>query len=157
MKMKHTFAVGYLSGKMDQSVYYPAPGENFSVVRKLVYPTLTANNHNKGAIMKNLRLLWLDCDPGYVADGVLYASRYYSENKSLPNLQIPVNNSFGNFVRMLWAWYKEDPLHIDLLTVTVADIVTMDADIRTWSRAIGAGYLPGIDLFSDLDNDISGT
>jgi hypothetical protein len=132
----------------------PAPSRTFSIARFYRYPTITEDNHTKGKIMSNLATVWAAAAEGYRTDGQTYASRYYSENLQQQDELIPVNNSFGNFVRGMWAWKASDPTHIDLENVTVADIVSADANTRTFARMVEAGFLPIIQVSSDLNTNI---
>lgn len=154
MKVVHNPAHAFMRGQSQGYVFGPAPSRTFSLVRSYVYPKITEHNHDMGKIMMNLKLVWDDATPEYRGDGALYASRYYSENQELPDQKIPVNNSFGNFVRAMFAWQASDPTHVELETVTAADIISTDAEVRTWARAVEAGFLPLILLYTDLTESI---
>jgi hypothetical protein len=155
MKVKHTQGTAYWLGRTHDTVYFPAPNETFSLSRLRVMPLLTANNHMKGTIMKNLASVWRLANGDYRTDWGTYAKRYSAENQTLPNLKLPPNNGFAWFVQAMWNWYHSDELHIDLTTITVADIVTMDADIRTVQTTVSMMWVPMISLYSDLSADIS--
>jgi len=71
-----------------------------------------------------------------------------------PLARHPVAGPFALFVKMMYAWQASDPTHIDLATVTIADIVALDAEVRTIARAVTAGFLPIIPLYADLTADI---
>jgi hypothetical protein len=43
---------------------------------------------------------------------------------------------------------------VDLATVTIGDIITLDADVRTIARAVDGGFLKSLSLYSDLSADI---
>lgn len=155
MKVIHSPSIRFMRGRESGSVYYEAPGQNFSIKRNYVYPTLTADNHTKGSKVKNLAYeIWPLASIEWKADLATYASRYYAENLNGPNYAIPVNNSFGNLVKMMFAYEASDPTHVDLETITVADIVALDAEVRTIARAIVAGFLPLISVFNDLTSGI---
>ena len=149
-KVKHSQLVDFMSGRVDGSVLYAAPGQRFSISRQYIYPRLNANNHQKGLIMQNLAAVWALCHEDYKTDGQNYANRYYTEHLDDPHMKIPVNNNFGQWVKMCFAWYASDPEHIDLAEFTIADAVALDSDIRTWSRAVSAGFLPAINTYDDL-------
>lgn len=151
MKVIHTALVRFMTGKYSNAVLYRAPSENFSIQRNYVYPKITPNNQDKGAMLQNVaKSVWKTADAGYKADFKTYASRYYQENLNLPNYGVPVNNSFGLFYKAMWQWYFSDPAHVDLKTVITADIVSMDSEMQTVKRAIDAGFLPLINEYSDL-------
>lgn len=155
MKVVHTFSVANLRGKQDNSVYYPSPSEKFSIVRKFVYPTITAHNNLMGTKMANLRNIWNTCNPLYQADLIWYAGHFYSENKDLPNFGIPLNNGFAALVKAAFAWEATDPETIDLTTVTVADIVLLNEGMLTVKSMVDDGYLPTVEGFETLTQLIS--
>jgi len=158
MKVIHSSLVLYMSGRNSGSVLYPSPSKKFSIQRNYVYPTLNANNHLKGSEYKNVaNAVWPNISPGYRNDMKTYAQRFYSENKDLPNYVIPVNNSFGQFMRLMYNWRDTDPETVDLATVTAADIFALEPDFMTVQDAIDAGLLPAIENYSDLDENIDPT
>jgi hypothetical protein len=63
-------------------------------------------------------------------------------------------SAYNFFMKLMYAWQESDPEHVDLSTVTIADIVAMDADVRTVARAIGAMYLRRVRPYADLTSDI---
>ena len=158
MKVIHSSLVLYMSGRNSGSVLYPSPSKKFSIQRNYVYPTLTANNHLKGSEYKNVaNAVWPGINPAYITDMQTYAQRFYSENRDLPNYVIPVNNSFGQFMRLMYNWRDSDPETVDLSTVTAADIFALEPDFMTVEAAILAGFLPTIDTFDDLTASIDPT
>jgi len=104
--------------------------------------------------MKNLAMVWAASDVDYRGDGALYAAAYYSENQELPDMGIPANNNFSLWIKAMFAWYESDPTHVDLSTVTVPDIIALDADVRTWARIVGMGWLIEVEGYAALTNDI---
>jgi len=144
-----------MEGRNSGAVLYAAPSKKFSIQRNYVYPTLTANNHQKGAEYKNLAQgVWANASVAYKGDFAIYASRFYSENKDLPNNKIPVNNAFGQFVRGMYNWRDSDPQTVDLETVTVADMVALDTEMQTVATAVAMGWLPIVETYLDLDSPI---
>jgi hypothetical protein len=153
-KWKHSQPYLFVSGQIDDSVFYAAPGQLFSISRGYKYPTLTANNHIKGAEMKNLRDVYNAADPLYRDDLKTYASRYRSEHLQDPNMYIPFNNGFAAWIMMCYAWKKSDPTHVDLATLVIQDIVALNADIQKINDAVEAGFLPNIAIHDDLSSSI---
>ena len=153
-KVKHGQLVDFISGRMSNSVLSPAPNKLFSYSRNYVYPKLTDHNHDMGKIMRNLAVLYAGTDVDYQADGTEYARRFYIENNSNPGLKAPVNNSFGQFIKAAFAWYDTDPEHIDLSEVTAEDIVSADADLRTWARMVEAGYISPVSGWTEFTHGI---
>jgi len=139
------------SGLNDELVYQAFRRGKLCIGRDYVYPKLTSNNHDKGAIVINLAKQFHNTNSDYKADLKSYAYLNGVENVA-KNAYIP--NSFPLFVKMLWAWYKSDPEHIDLSEVTLEDIVSADSDVRTIARAVEAGYLPRVSAYEDLSSGI---
>lgn len=153
-KVKFNANIDYMTGRVGSTVMMPSDSKLFSISRNYVYPTLTADNHNKGAIMQNLKAMWADADSLYKADLKKYVTRYRALGLVLPNLKQKANNAFAYFVRLMWAQADLDPTHIDLLTVTCADINALDAAAKVIETAIEAGLLPMIPVYNDLTNSI---
>ena len=151
MKVKFKYGIKTYSGKVDEMVYGSFRHDNLCISREFVYPTLTEDNHLKGSMLKNLALVYHDADEDYVADLKTYSYRNGQSNVPKDKL---VPTAFSMFLKMMYAWYETDPEHVDLTTVTVADIVTMDADVRTLARAVAAGFLPYITVYDDLTHGI---
>ncbi len=154
MKVKFKYGIKTYSGTVDEMVYGSYRHDNLCIGREYVYPTLTANNHLKGTITKNLADVWSKVDEDYNADFKAYCLRNGQENVA-PDALIP--SAFSMFLKMMFAWQESDPEHVDLTEVTIADIVALDADVRTVARAVTAEFLPSIEDASDLTHDIQGT
>ena len=151
MKVIFKYGIKTYSGTIDQMVYGSYRHDNLCIGREYVYPTLNDNNHEKGAIVKNLASVYNAADSGYITDLKTYCTRNGQDN--VPKDQI-IPTAFSMFLKMMYAWYESDPEHVDLTTVTIGDIVTLDADVRTLARAVGAEFLPNITTYDDLTNDI---
>jgi hypothetical protein len=154
LKVHFTNLVNYMAGRSDNTVLYGAFNRQFSISRAYTYPTLTADNHIKGSIMKNLASVWHNSAPAYVTDLKTYTTRYFTENLSDPGFVSPPRSAFAFFIKMMFAWMASDPEHVDLTTVTVADVVSMDADVKTITRAVSAEFLPAIETSDDLTHPI---
>jgi hypothetical protein len=158
VKMKINFRGGVktFSGYWDDYVYTSCLNRKICIGRDYTYPKLTDNNHAMGKILRNLASVYTKVSPAYMQDLKTYRKRYkeqfgYSRN---PFNRTPVPNSMALFVGMMYAWQESDPEHVDLATVTIADIVAMDADVRTIARAIEADYLRKVTVYTDLTSDI---
>lgn len=152
MKWKMAPQYKYNTGREDERyVFYNEPQKNFTISREYVKPRLTANNTLMGTTTKNLASVYHNCEEGYIADLKTYANRYNTQyGGTASELEIKHISSFGVFMKMMWAWYDSDPEHVDLSAVTVADIVSLDADVRTVARAIDAEFLPIVTTYDDL-------
>jgi len=153
MKCYMTNNVGAQKGTMLDSTFWAAKSKLRSYARKWVKPTYTANNQHVGAIGKNLGAVWHLTSVEYKADFGTYCTRYNQEHPGIDELN-PGASPYTQFVKAMYAWYNTDPTHIDLTAVTIADIVTKDADVRTVKRAINANYIGHIVSYDDLTSDI---
>jgi len=139
------------SGLNDELVYQAFRKGRVCIGRDYVYPKLTENNHMKGKIVRNLASVYHDASEFYIDDLKTYAERNGRENTP-KNKLIPT--AFALFLKMMYAWYESDPEHIDLTTVTVADIVAMEAPVKTIAGAVEAEFLPYIRVSADLTAEI---
>jgi hypothetical protein len=152
MKVKFKFGIKTYSGLADEMVYGSYRNDNLCIGRIYVYPTLTQNNHDKGKAVTNLAAMFRDASVGYLGDLKLYAVRNGQENVPKDKL---IPSAFALFMKMMYAWQKSDPTHVDLTTITIADIISADAEVRSIDRAVGIGFLPHISVYEDLNNNIS--
>ena len=155
MKVSFNYGISTYSGTEDRMVYQSWFHNRLCMGRKFVYPTLNENHHHLGAIGKNLRSVYKTANAAYTDDFKEYALRNKQQNTSryLEFLH-PMPGPMALFVEMMFAWQKTDPTHIDLTAITVADIVTRDADVRTVKRAVDASYLLVVNPYNDLTSDI---
>lgn len=151
MKVTFSYPTRTLSGKQDDTVFGSYRNDNLCLARKYVYPEITEHNHIVGSIVKNLAVVYSEASPDYVQDLKTYAKRNGKEN--VPNNQI-VPQTYSLFIKMMYNWQKSDPTHVDLAAVTIADIVALDADVRTIARAVSAGFLPNVSVSADLTSEI---
>jgi hypothetical protein len=145
--------VGAQKGTMMDSTFWAAKSKLRSYARKWVKPKYTVNNEHIGSIGKNLGSVWRMANSEYKVDWKTYCTRYNQEHQGDDEFNAGFS-PYTVFVTAMFAWYKTDPTHIDLTAVTVADIVTKDADVRTVMRAIVAGYTGSIAVYDDLISDI---
>jgi len=151
MKVKFNYGIRTYSGTIDEMTFESCNKGKLCLGHKHVKQALTENNTHMGAIGKNLVAVYKAAATEYKADLKTYDTRRKAETGKNPNLQ---TNAFGFFVKLMFAWAKTDPTHIDLTAITVSDIVTRDADVRTVKRAVTAAYLPSISNYADLNSDI---
>ncbi|HOV16299.1 MAG TPA: hypothetical protein PLF50_02200 [Candidatus Cloacimonadota bacterium] len=151
MKVKFKYGIKTYSGTVDGMTYGSYRKGNLCIGREYVYPTLTDNNHQKGAIVKNLAKVYSEVSSDYLADLKTYGVRNGKEN--VPRNQL-IPTSFSLWLKMMFAWGASDPTHIDLATVTLADIVALDAEVYTIAQAVEAGFLPMVTMYEDLTSSI---
>jgi len=151
MKVYFKYGIKTYSGTVNGMTYGSYRKGNLCIGREYVYPNLTDNNFSMGAIMKNLAGVYHNASPDYVLDLKTYAERNGSENVSKTQL---IPTAFSLFIKMMFAWYDSDPEHVELSTVTIGDIIALDADVKTIARAVEADFLPLISVYDDLTNSI---
>jgi hypothetical protein len=147
MKVKFKYGIATYSGTIDEMVYGSYRDDHLCIGRNYVYPTLTAQNETLGSIGANLKLLWATVSAGYKADLKTYAQR--NGNQNVPVSQMPPN-SYALFIKLMYAWQKDDPEHVDLSSVTNSDVDSLGAKINTVKNCVLNGMLPGITNYSDL-------
>jgi len=151
MKVKFKYGIRTFSGTIDEMVYGSYRKGCLCIGRGYVYPKITENNVQKGKIVRNLASVYHAASEFYIDDLKTYAERNGKENTP-KNKLIPT--AFALFLKMMYAWYESDPEHIDLTTVTVADIVAMEAPVKTIAGAVEAEFLPYIRVSADLTAEI---
>jgi len=151
MKVKFKYGIKTYSGTVNDMTYGSFRKGNVCIGRNYVYPKLTENNIQKGKIVRNLALVYHDASEFYIDDLKTYAERNGSQNTPKDKL---IPTAFALFLKMMYNWYESDPEHIDLTTVTVADIVAMEAEVETIAGAVEAGFLPYISIYEDLTAEI---
>jgi len=155
MKVFFKYGFSAYSGMVDRMVYQAWFQGRLCLARRFTYPIITENNVKLGKIGSNLALVYRAASEFYIDDLKSYTQRNSRENKPRNiDLWHPMPSSVALFVLMMYNWYLSDPQHIDLTTVTVADIVAMDADVRTIARAVTAGFLRKVRVYADLTADI---
>jgi hypothetical protein len=151
MKVKMNYPVRTLSGRVDDTVFGSFNDGGYCQSRKYVVPSYTAQNQIIGTAGKNLKDLYKAANADYITDLKTYCQRNKKQN--VPRTR-KAPAPLAVFISMMYAWQKSDPLHVDLATVTIGDIITLDADVRTIARAVDGGFLKSLSLYSDLSADI---
>lgn len=151
MKIKFRWGIKTFSGYGDDMVYENCLNGKLCIGRDYTYPKITEKNHAIGSAAKNLTNVYKGVSPTYAQDLAIYRSRYTA-------LKVPRNpqkrklfaGKYTLFVKMMYNWAESDPEHVDLGSITIADIVALDANVRTICRAVEAGFLPMIPVYLDL-------
>jgi hypothetical protein len=154
MKVGFENAVAYYSGKYDEIVYQEWFKGKLCFARKYAYPELVKVHEDMRAIGLNLSLLYNLADPLYISDMKAYAKKNYTQNRtSIKRLMHKMPSSKALFVSCMWQWYKSDPVHVDLKTVTLDDIITLDSPVKTVKKCVEANYLrrvTGYEAYTNL-------
>lgn len=135
--------VAFLSGKIGEGVYMITAKQGMSYMRQYSYPTITENNKLRGAEMNHLSVLWNTVlNEGYKKDMEKYAVEYHA----LANYGKPRSDRayspFAIFVKLMYAFYMDDPEHIDLRTVIPSDIDTLYPGCDSIAGQCENGWLP---------------
>ena len=156
--MKVTFkgAIGSYSGYYDQMVFSPTPNKLGSIARRWVKPAVTPQQSVLKTISGNLKAVWAAADGAYKQDLKDYATKRNVEISSSHDVYTAYTNAYAEFVRMMYAWRDSDEEHVFLETVTVPDIVSMEAPIVSVIDAITAGILANVPGSELLDSPIDG-
>lgn len=147
MKVKFKYGIRTYSGTVDEMVYGSYRKGKLCIGREYVYPRLTTNNEKLGTIAGNLRLLWDEFSTGWKNDLATYALRNGTENVSKTKL---IPSRYALYVKLMYAWAKDDPTHVDLTSLNGEDLVSLGTPIATVKAAIESGYLAPVADFSDL-------
>lgn len=155
MKVGFENGVATYSGKYLEIVYQNWFDNRLCYARKYTYPTLSSQNQEIREIGQNLNKVYTEANAAYIADFKAYAEKNSRENRSKTKKflhKMPSSKSL--FVQCMWAWYHSDPEHVNLKTVTIADIVTLDSDVRTVKRCVEAGWLKKVTQYETYNHDI---
>jgi hypothetical protein len=156
--MKVTFkgAIGSYSGYYDQMVFSPTPNKLGSIARRWVKPAVTPQQSVLKTISANLKVIWTAADAAYKQDLKDYATKINVEMSSSHELYTAYTNGYAEFVRMMYAWRDIDVEHVFLETVSVADIVSIEAPVVSVIEAITAGLLVNVPGSETMDSPIDG-
>jgi hypothetical protein len=151
MKMTFEWPVRTLSGTRDKTTFMSMYDDYICIARRWVEPAATPQQENIKAISQNLRIVWSSANPLYKEDFTKYAAKFKQEK--LKPWEFPPR-AYSIFLSLMYAWRDSDPAHVDLTTVTVADIVALDASVRTVKRSVEAEFIVPVSNYETLDNDI---
>lgn len=149
MKVIFKYGIGAFAGTVDDGTYSMTRNQTGSIMRKYVVPRLTHNNTLRGAITKNLSVLYKATQSGYRAQLKTYCATYYSEHNDPNNPFSPRITDFAMFIRMLYLFADATPA-VDLKTVTITDLETIGEDIGSVADAVTSGYLLNVTGASEL-------
>lgn len=142
MKVKMKYGISTYSGKIDEIVFESCKNDTICIARKYFKPKETPYNSNFRIIMNNILSIWKHVQQTYKEDLQKYCLRLVPEKNKMRA------NSFSMFIRMLYACQK-DAVY-DLRTMTLSDLQATSSIVNTVAKAITAGYLPAVDMYSDL-------
>lgn len=155
MKVGFENGVSTYSGKYLEVVYQNWFNNVVCYARRYVYPTLSSQNLEMREIGINLNKIYLEANSGYIADFKAYAEKNARENRShVKKFTHKMPSSKSLFVQCMWAWFHSDPEHVNLKSVTIADIVSLDSDVQTVKRCVEAGWLKRVSGYEAYSHNI---
>ncbi|HNW38801.1 MAG TPA: hypothetical protein PKJ75_08105 [Methanosarcina vacuolata] len=153
MKVTLKYNMGTYSGTLNDMIYSNYRDGAVCIGRKYVKPAETSQQTALGTVAQNLATIYKTIDPAYIEDLKDYATAYGKQIS--PRDQIPPT-AYAIWIKMMYAWRKSDVEHVFLETVTLADIVSMEAPIVSIQGAIEGGLLPDVTNSELLDSPIDG-
>lgn len=147
MKVKFKFGIETYSGTVDSMVYGSYNDDKLCLGREYVYPRLTEQNALVGSVAENLSALWKEASVDYKDDLKDYARRNASAN--VPKSQL-APTCYALFIKLMYAWQESDPDHVDLLSVSSADIQTTGNPVQTIKDCIDNGFLQTVGNYEEL-------
>ncbi len=148
MKVKFKYGIRTYSGTVDEMTYGSYRKGAICIGRKWVYPTLSEHSQTLGDILKNLGVLYRSCDEDYLADLKTYAVKNGKENVRYNQL---VPTAYAIFMKLMFAWKKSDPEHVDLATISLGDIVMAEAPVLTIKDTVDYDLLARVSDYEDLN------
>ena len=135
--------INFMSGRIGEGVYTITGKGGMSYLRRYTYPTITQNNHEKGAIMRNLSKRWnIEVGSDYKKELKAYAIEYHA----LANYGIPRSeraySAFAIFISILWKVAASDPAHIELSSVVMSDLRVVFPNQLSIAEQVAAGWIP---------------
>ena len=138
MKITFEWPFKTFSGTLQEMTYMSCRHDNLCLGRGWTKPEATDNNARLGRVAQNLKSIWESAKPAYKEDLKLYAKRFTAQR--LKPGKLPPT-AFGLFLGMMYAWQRSSAEQVDLSTVTVIDIVKLDAPVLSVARAVQAQLL----------------
>lgn len=158
MKVAFENGVSTYSGRYLEVVYQSWYSDRLCYARKNFYPTLGEQHQHMAAIAEHLNSLYLLADPLYVQDFKDYAKENQSQN--LPKAKEKLHkmpSAKSLFISCMWQWQKSDPTHIDLATVSIDDIISMESPVQMVMKCVEAGYLKRVKDYASYTHPIRHT
>ena len=135
--------INFMSGRIGEGVYTITGKGGMSYLRRYTYPTITQNNHEQGAILRNLSIRW-NTEVG--ADYKKELKEYAIEYHALANYGKPRSDraysAFAIFISILWKVKFADPMHIMLDSVVMSDLRVVFPDQLSIAEQVAAGWIP---------------
>lgn len=153
-KFKFAPTIAGIIGTLGTGVYYRTNSAKFGLLRTWVMPKPSASTVLRGSYISNLSKLW---NESAEADGKADLAAYGQKYKLLPvygdGLSVRTASGFAIWYKALYAYSEAVPA-TDLSTLTAGDIVLVGSTINTVASLVENGYLPAVDGYELLTNEI---
>jgi len=137
---------GYI-GNADEMIYYYDSRLDRILARRKPHIKPTAKNYTFGQIVKNL--MGIRPSQAYKDDLISYSERCFNVGE-FGNVR-PIWNNL--YMKIMFAM-RDDYPHLDLLTLTREQILSLDLPCRTVGLSILAGYLPEVRNWQEFTGEI---
>jgi len=151
MKVTFNYGIKTYSGTLDEMTYGAFRNGNLCIGRRYVFPTLTDQNTEMGTIGKNLAGIFSKATEDYKEDLRVYAMRNAKQNVKKNKL---APSAYALFIKMMFAWAKENPSTVDLKTIDIEDIRSTTAPVKRIADAIDNLYLKKVRDYDELINEM---
>ena len=143
------------SGKLGNVVFYNYFNHQLCLVRKFGVSKATEAKENMKSIFLHINDLYWASAEAYREDLSSYAKRNAMENMARnPSLRQRMPNSKMLFSQCMWKWAKENPETVDLKTVTLDDMRSVDSPVCRVCTCVTAGYLKKVTGWEHMDKSI---
>ena len=151
MKIVFEWPFKTYSGTLQEMTYQSCRHGNLCMGRDWVKPDNTVNNARLGRIAQNLIRIWDSANPAYKEDLKLYARLYKAQK--LKAGQFPPT-AYSIFVKLMYAWQRSSAQQVDLATVTLAELVELDAAVCSVAKAVLAQLIKPVKGYDALNYEL---
>lgn len=135
--------INFMSGRIGEGVYTITGKGGMSYLRRYTYPTITQNNHEKGAILANLSKRWnTEVGADYKEELKAYAIEYHALANYGKARSDRAYSAFAIFISILWKVKAADPTHIMLDSVVMSDLRVVFPNQLSIAEQVAAGWIP---------------
>lgn len=135
--------INFMSGRIGEGVYTITGKGGMSYLRHYTYPTITQNNHEKGAILANLSKRWnTEVGADYKKELKTYAIEYHALANYGKARSDRTYSAFAIFISILWKVKAADPTHIMLDSVVMSDLRIVFPNQLSIAEQVAAGWIP---------------
>ncbi len=151
MKITFEWPFKTFSGTQQEMTYMSYRKGNLCLGRGWSKPDATASQAVLAGITHNLKRVWDEANPDYKEDLKLFAKKF--KTQKLRSGQFPPA-AFGIFINMMYAWHRSAAEQVNLSTVTVQDIVNLNAPVQSVTDAVTSQLLVPVSGYELLCHEI---